>query len=80
MSLLYTRENKPDLFMTDEVPLSHITDGVAAAIEELATKPEGYQQIELARKLRDAGYDNNDYNLIIQILLRMGKIIKITTN
>ena len=77
MSVLISREARPELFSDDERPISDIINAVEAVYAEISTRPEGYNQQELLRAIREAGISSYDANIAISILFQTKKIISI---
>ena len=77
MSVLISRETRPELFSEDERPLTDIVNAVEAVYAEISTKSEGYNQQELLKACREAGISSYEANIALSILFQTKKIISI---
>lgn len=77
MSVLISREARPELFSEDERPISEIINAVEAVYAEISTRPEGYNQQELLKALREAGISSFDSNLALTILFQTKRVLSI---
>jgi hypothetical protein len=77
MSLLISRNARPELFSDSEKPLSDIINIVEMVYSELTDKPDGYNQQELFKTLKTAGISSYDINLALTILYQTKRILMI---
>lgn len=77
MSMIISRDARPELFSDDEKSITEIVNAVEAVYAEISTKPEGYNQQELLKAAREAGISSYESNIAISILFETKKIISI---
>jgi len=77
MSVLISREARPELFADDERPITDIINAVEAVYSEISQRPEGYNQQELLKALREAGISSYDANLALTILFQTKRVLSI---
>lgn len=80
MTTMYTRKNKPDLFLNKpEQTIQNIMSGYEKALTELNTKPAGYSQSDFITFMLEQEYSMEDVNFIMQLLYRCGEVLTIIT-
>jgi len=77
MGVIISKAARPELFTDEERPITDIINAVEAIYEEIGTKPEGYNQQELLKKIRVSGISSYDANLALSILFQTKKILSI---
>jgi len=77
MSLIIARAARPELFADDERPLTDIINAVEVVYAEIITKPEGYNQQDLLKNIREAGISSYEANLALSVLYQTKKVIGI---
>ena len=77
MSVIISRQGKPELFRDEERPLSDVINTIEAVYSEICTKTDGYEQQDLLTALRNAGISQYDANIAISILFQTKKILSI---
>lgn len=77
MSKLISRNSKPELFVDDERPITDIVNAVEAVYSQINTKPDGYNQQDLLKDLREAGLSSYESNIALTILFHTKRVISI---
>lgn len=77
MSVLISRQARPELFSDTERPITDIINLVEAVYSEISRMPDGYNQQELLKALRSGGINSYDANLALTILFQSKRVLSI---